>query len=69
MEAYVVRIYRRSGTQPDSVVGILEDAATGTTRRFGSLAELAALLTTPGGAPDEAEDLFDRRQSDDAMAQ
>ena len=45
MENYILRIYRRDPQQPDCVVGMLEDAASGETLAFHSLDQLMAYLS------------------------
>ena len=44
MENYIVRIYRRGGDQPDSIVGLVESVETGEVHSFKSVSELMRLL-------------------------
>ena len=57
MENYIVRIYRRDQSQPETVTGLVEAVETGETHPFSSLGELAELLTgTPGMMRQTPED-------------
>ena len=44
MENHIVRIYRRDGEQPDSIVGLVESVETGEIQSFHSLSELTGIL-------------------------
>jgi len=44
MENYIVRIYRRSEIQPDSIIGLVEPVENGEIQPFSTLSELTAIL-------------------------
>ena len=44
MESFVVRVYRRSETSPDSLVGMVEDVRQGRQIPFHNMRELWAIL-------------------------
>lgn len=44
MENYIVRIYRRSEYQPDSIIGLVEPVESGEIQPFSTLSELTAIL-------------------------
>ena len=46
-ETYVVRIYRRTRDEPRKVLGVVEAPGKGRWARFGSLADLVAILGAP----------------------
>jgi hypothetical protein len=46
-ESFIVRIYRRDARRSTSVHGIVEQVGTNSQRRFSSMRELVAALSTP----------------------
>ena len=56
MESFVVRVYRRSETSPDSLMGMVEDVGQGRQIPFHDMKELWAILLKeharrkPGGS-------------------
>lgn len=51
MECYVVRVYRRTESDPQHVVGLIEIVQDGQQRRFSSMEELWEILTAEGHEP------------------
>jgi hypothetical protein len=63
VESYVIRIYRRTDSDPQQVAGIVERAVDGRQQRFATMHELWEILTAPdinGGeeatGPDKPQD-------------
>jgi len=44
MENYIVRIYRRSECQPDSIIGLVEPVEIGEIQPFSTLGELMTII-------------------------
>ncbi|MGZ8428821.1 MAG: hypothetical protein ACXWWV_04435 [Candidatus Deferrimicrobiaceae bacterium] len=44
LDNYIVRIYRRDKSDPDRIVGIVEDIASNVQRRFTGFQELSKIL-------------------------
>ena len=47
-ESYIVRIYRRSKKDPETIVGLVEVVGTGEIRKFSSLNDLGTALYQKG---------------------
>jgi len=49
LDNYIVRIYRRDKSDPDRIVGIVEDIASNVQRRFTGFTELSKILVAAEG--------------------
>ena len=64
MENYIVRIYRRDGTDPNMVAGVFESVEGETEVPFTRLESLISLLATPNDdQPLDAETVMTGEQS------
>lgn len=54
MDSYIVRIYRRSQTEPDELAGLVETVGTSERSSFRSFPELTSVL----------RNMFERREND-----
>ncbi len=48
MDSYIVRIYRRSGEDPESIAGMVEDVGRNEKKGFANLRELVKILNVKG---------------------
>jgi hypothetical protein len=49
LDNYIVRIYRRDKSDPDRIVGIVEDIGSNVQRRFIGFPELSKILVAADG--------------------